>query len=124
MAHYTDHIKNVAHDDAVGLLEARESYGDSWMSRGGVGAFMNLSRKWDRIEQACKKEGYDIFKVMSNDKRFESIMNDVSDLRRYLNLVESWARHNVGVHVDRDLVQAAMRKSMADDDGVDHSGER
>ena len=31
------------------LTFARISYGESWINRGGIGAFMNLARKWDRM---------------------------------------------------------------------------
>ena len=42
-------IKLLAHTDVEKLEEAQISYGDSWRSRGGVGAFMMLARKFDRI---------------------------------------------------------------------------
>lgn len=119
MTDYTRHIEDIATEDYVALEAARESYGDSWKSRGGVGAFMNLSRKWDRLEAACKKEGYDIFAVAAKDNRFESVLNDVRDLRRYLNLVEAEIRESHGPSSqDRDLIEA--RKERAEDDGVNY----
>lgn len=82
-------IKLLAHSDAEKLEEAQVSYGDSWRSRGGVGAFMMLARKWDRIENQCKKDGYDIFKTIAKDPSNTGILDDIRDLRRYLLLVES-----------------------------------
>lgn len=43
-------LKGIADADVAKLFEAEKSYGDSWKKRGGVGAFMMLARKWDRIE--------------------------------------------------------------------------
>lgn len=90
-------IKNlapIAADDAEGLKRAQQSYGNSWKSRGGVGAFMMLARKWDRLENRVKKESalggsYDIFAHIAADERAEGIIDDVRDLRRYLLLVEA-----------------------------------
>lgn len=90
-------IKNlavIAADDAEGLKRAQQSYGNSWKSRGGVGAFMMLARKWDRLENRVRKASalggyYDIFAHIAADERSEGIIDDVRDLRRYLLLVEA-----------------------------------
>jgi len=84
----------IAADDAEGLRRAQQSYGNSWKSRGGVGAFMMLARKWDRLENRVKKSSalggeYDIFAHIASDERSEGIIDDVRDLRRYLLLVEA-----------------------------------
>ena len=50
---------------------------------------MMLARKWDRIENQCKKDGYDIFKTIAKDPSNTGILDDIRDLRRYLLLVES-----------------------------------
>jgi len=55
---------NLVEDDVRELMEAEKSYGDSWRKRGGIGAFMMLARKWDRIENQTYKEGYDIFSAL------------------------------------------------------------
>ena len=47
--------------DHVKLEEAEQSYGDSWKQRGGVGAFMMLARKWDRLEKQVTEYNYDVF---------------------------------------------------------------
>ena len=78
--------------DHVKLEEAEQSYGDSWKQRGGVGAFMMLARKWDRLEKQVTEYNYDIFQAAAEDMREEGILDDISDLRRYLFLVEAEVR--------------------------------
>lgn len=86
---FSDSIKNVVNDDIHGLTNAKESYGDSWKKRGGVGAFMMAARKWDRLEIQVNKHNFDIFKACDEDRRSEGILDDIRDLRRYLILIES-----------------------------------
>ena len=83
-------IEELAIKDVNSLMEAQKSYGDSWRSRGGVGAFMMLARKWDRIENQTEKFKYDIFDTILNDHSVEGILDDVKDLRCYLLLVEAY----------------------------------
>jgi len=78
--------------DHVKLEEAEQSYGDSWKQRGGVGAFMMLARKWDRLEKQVTEYNYDVFQAAAKDMREEGILDDISDLRRYLFLVEAEVR--------------------------------
>jgi len=80
-------LSRISSADIDTLISKGRSYGDSWKKRGGVGAFMMLARKWDRIETIVKKDGYDIFKTCGLNT--EDIMDDLADLRRYLMLVES-----------------------------------
>jgi hypothetical protein len=75
--------------DAMKLQLAEESYGDSWKQRGGVGAFMMLARKWDRLEKQVNEHNYDVFAAITYDSREEGILDDIRDLRRYLFLVEA-----------------------------------
>ena len=84
-------IGEISNVDVEELELAEHSYGDSWKQRGGVGAFMMLARKWDRIENQCKKEGYDVFKQATEEAihgKHDGILDDIRDLRRYLLLVE------------------------------------
>ena len=83
-------IEELATKDVSSLMEAQKSYGDSWRSRGGVGAFMMLARKWDRIENQTEKFKYDIFDTILNDHSVEGILDDIKDLRCYLLLVEAY----------------------------------
>lgn len=97
---YLEFIDEVAREDVTGLLKAQRSYGDSWKKRGGVGAFMMLARKWDRVEkQVCVGIDEDgepiyqsIFVAIKKDTRAEGLIDDVRDLRRYLLLVEAEMR--------------------------------
>ena len=90
-------LQTIADSDVVALEEAEKSYGDSWRKRGGVGAFMMLARKWDRIENQVKAQQYDVFGAIEADRRADGIMDEIQDLRRYLMLVEE--------HMSTDLSQ-------------------
>ena len=83
-----ENMRVIAQNDVDKLETAEKSYGTSWRQRGGVGAFMMLARKWDRIENQVKKVAYDIFEAYENDTRAEGILDDIQDLRRYLLLVK------------------------------------
>ena len=82
----------ISAEDWTSLDRAEEDYGDSWRKRGGIGAFMMLARKWDRIEKQVFDYTYDIFLALEEDKRTEGLMDDIKDLRRYLLLVEAHMR--------------------------------
>lgn len=92
-------IMDVAQSDVKGLETAQKSYGDSWKKRGGVGAYMMLARKWDRIENRVSQpaalqgsvvvNAWDIFEHIGADDRAEGLIDDIRDLRRYLLLVEA-----------------------------------
>lgn len=103
------HLRTVALEDVAGLEKAEAQYGSSWKRRGGVGAFMMLARKWDRLETALRPRDdnpalangatldrpvapWDIFGAIATDRRAEGIIDDIRDLRRYLLLVESEMR--------------------------------
>lgn len=89
---FLDELDKIAAEDAVGLKEAQKSYGESWKIRGGVGAFMMLARKFDRLQIRVEKLNWDIFEAIISDQRSEGIIDDVVDLRRYLMLVEAEMR--------------------------------
>lgn len=61
------------------MIEKGKSYGPSWKQRGGVGAFMMMARKWDRIENMARERDYDVFRL--------GTMEDIQDLICYLYLV-------------------------------------
>ena len=83
-----ERMLRIARSDVQELKAAEKSYGVSWRKRGGMGAFMMLARKWDRIENQVKSENYDIFSSYEKDQRQEGLLDDIQDLRRYLLLVE------------------------------------
>ena len=84
-----NNIVGLANQDVEGLHDSEQSYGDSWKQRGGVGAFMMLARKWDRLENQCKEEGYDVFSAIAKNPSSTGVLDDIRDLRRYLLLVEA-----------------------------------
>lgn len=86
-----DLLRMIASADVIILEDKGKSYGSSWRKRGGVGAFMMLSRKWDRIENQMEAAGYDIFKPLRKEMvacTTDGLLDDIRDLRRYLLLVE------------------------------------
>ena len=83
-------FEDIVEDDVTELEEAHKSYGDSWRKRGGVGAYMMLARKWDRLENKAKEHDWDIFEAIKEDPRDEGILDDIRDLRRYLLLVDEF----------------------------------
>jgi hypothetical protein len=86
---YIDELDGVAKRDVAEVKQKDAAYGGSWKKRGGIGAFMMMCRKWDRLEQSVLPFNYDIFKAIEEDKREESVLDDIRDLRRYLMLIES-----------------------------------
>ena len=92
---FWNRARDLVKNDIRITYEKDTEYGSSWKSRGGIGAFMMLARKWDRIEVAMEEEGvfrYDIFERTLLDAREEGILDDIGDLRRYLMLVETELR--------------------------------
>lgn len=106
---YRDHLDAVADEDVVQVVLKDREYGASWKRRGGVGAFMMLARKWDRLDAALNPDrtqgdpreaplsgvvsapipAWDIFTAAVADTRPEGVIDDIRDLRRYLLLVEA-----------------------------------
>lgn len=89
MSNKWETMKEVAQNDLQALQKAETSYGDSWKRRGGVGAFMMLARKFDRIEHQSEKHGWDIFEAGEVYIGEAGLLDDIRDLRRYLLLVEN-----------------------------------
>lgn len=89
----------ISEEDTSGLERAEREYGSSWKRRGGIGAFMMLARKWDRIERAVDRSNqggdFDFMLefILRMDNRTEGVIDDIRDLRRYLLLVG--AEHRV-----------------------------
>ena len=114
---YLQQLAGIAAEDVSALFKKEESYGDSWKRRGGVGAFMMLARKWDRIENALNPArlagdereapiaavvnkpvpAFDIFAALEADTRPDGLLDDIRDLRRYLMLVEAEIRARKGL---------------------------
>lgn len=83
-------IQKLALEDVSVLKVKGQHYGRSWIKRGGVGAFMMLARKWDRIENDAEKQGFDILAALRSSKAAgKDLLDDIADIRRYLLLVEA-----------------------------------
>ena len=100
-----ENMKEVAQNDLEALKRAETSYGNSWRRRGGVGAFMMLARKFDRIEHQSEKHGWDIFEAGEVFKGEAGLLDDIRDLRRYLLLVEEFILADTD-KVSEDFVEA------------------
>lgn len=98
-------VLGLANEDVEGLHISEQSYGNSWKQRGGVGAFMMLARKWDRIEKQVSEQSYDVFQAVAYDGREEGILDDIRDLRRYLFLVEAEVRTQQGENTNNGQLE-------------------
>jgi hypothetical protein len=82
-------LAKLSEQDVTQLIVKDAEYGSSWKQRGGVGAFMMLARKWDRLQTQVQRHGWDVFAAAHADGRDEGVLDDIRDLRRYLLLVDS-----------------------------------
>lgn len=111
-------MREIANNDVDVLIEKGKKYADSWKKRGGIGAFMMLARKTDRMEVAAEDHGYDIFEAIEEDNfQEDGLLDDIADLRRYLFLVETEMRTRKG---NKDEMLEQFRR---DFDSVDDLNE-
>lgn len=95
-------MREIANNDVDVLIEKEKKYEDSWKKRGGIGAFMMLARKTDRMEVAAREHGYDIFEAIEKDNfQEDGLLDDIADLRRYLFLVETEMRMRRGLEEEQ-----------------------
>lgn len=95
--HHHPYLAIVAASDVKQVTAKDISYGASWKARGGVGAFMMLARKWDRLENMLSEGwSYNIFQRIESEEHDRKLngadgtaLAEVRDLRRYLLLVEA-----------------------------------
>jgi len=101
-----ERLHEMAAEDVIELVKKAGEYGQSWKKRGGVGAFMMLVRKMDRIENCAQQAGYDIFIAAIGSGNVAGVLDDIGDLRRYLFLVHEeveWLRNTaaaIGANAD------------------------
>src|SRR3982750_1437901 len=109
-AAHLHHVQAIAQGDAEALIKGDPKYGYSWKARGGVGAFMMLARKFDRLNYSLSPNSeanslanlgkwlgkdvspWDVLGALAADTRSEGVIDDIRDLRRYLLLIEAEAR--------------------------------
>lgn len=111
---HLDFIETVAAGDVAHVRLKEQTYKGSWKRRGGVGAFMMLARKWDRLEgivDGPSTIAYDIFAhiAASMDGADGGALAEVRDLRRYLMLVEAEMLSRQDQQVRGDLEAIAKR---------------
>lgn len=111
---YLRHLSSIAQNDINVLFEKEKGYKGSWKKRGGIGAFMMLARKWDRMEVFLDTDEFhwEIFKALWEDTRTETILEDIADLRRYLALVEAEFKEQT---IRNELADAAHRDMNPED---------
>tara|TARA_R110001606_G_scaffold132627_2_gene268588 strand:+ start:3041 stop:3397 length:357 start_codon:yes stop_codon:yes gene_type:complete len=114
MVNKWENMKDVAQNDLEALKRAETSYGDSWKRRGGVGAFMMLARKFDRIEHQAQKHGWDIFEAGEVYVGEAGLLDDIRDLRRYLLLTEE---HILEHTVTGSVIEEAEDVNYSAEDG-------
>jgi hypothetical protein len=101
-------LPDVFQDDYELVVVRDQEYNASWKARGGVGAFMMLARKWDRLEPMVARHGYDVFTMLDTHP---DRIDDIRDLRRYLALVEAeWRRLHPEVDWSHQLLPAPKGK--------------
>lgn len=113
MTNHMDYLDEIAAQDVATLREKERTYGGSWKKRGGVGAFMMLARKMDRLENIAAAAGYDIFEVMSKQGLGGAdgeLLAEIRDLRGYLLLVEAEMFSRVRTEHVHDTEKAAVQK--------------
>jgi hypothetical protein len=92
MAHL-QYLGDIVRQDVSTVTQKEQTYKGSWKQRGGIGAFMMLARKWDRLENILTESTapYDIFTAIKRDPTGAdgSALAEVRDLRQYLLLVEA-----------------------------------
>jgi hypothetical protein len=93
-----DYLDMVAVEDVQQLRKKEQTYQGSWKKRGGIGTFMMLARKWDRLESMAQSRGWDVFKD-PGDGSDGTPLAEIRDLRRYLLLVEAELKSRSAVTV-------------------------
>ncbi len=112
------YLSDIANADVAHLIEKEKTYKGSWKKRGGIGAYMMLARKIDRLEHMASERNWDIFKD-SGDGRDGTPIAEIRDLRRYLLLVESElvAQGQLPLENKHHLTEELFRSGTPDDGG-------
>lgn len=109
---HMDYLEQIALGDVETLRHKEKTYGGSWKKRGGVGAFMMLARKMDRLENIAASAGYDIFSVIEKQGLGGAdgeLLAEIRDLRGYLLLVEAEMFSRVRSEPTRDTETESVR---------------
>jgi hypothetical protein len=85
--HYLSRLEAVLSAIRCAVIKGHGKYGDSCLQRGGVGLYMMLARKWDRLERDASLTGYDLLSMIERDvvaNVVDGVADDVLDLCAYL----------------------------------------
>jgi len=89
--HQGETISKITNHLVIKVQGKEQQYCGSWMKRGGVGAFMMLARKWDRIEVDSENHKYDILAaIRETAHKPDGLLDDIDDLIGYLLLVKAY----------------------------------
>ncbi len=101
LARFLNRLFEITKQDIKTVSQKDQDYGGSWKKYGGVGAYFNVARKWDRIEAMVKgirevdhgshivtAPQYDLFGHVQADPSHDGLIESIRDLRGYLLLVE------------------------------------
>lgn len=118
-------LETVVNNDIDSLIQKESTYKGSWKKRGGVGAYMMMARKWDRIEGMMEERGYDVFKMIESQKAARgkdgTIIAEIRDLRRYLLLIEAEMIARGGIFIEEPKTMKEANRPGTSEDGGHHS---
>lgn len=84
------YLQEIANSDVTQINMKESTYKGSWKKRGGIGAFMMMARKWDRIEGMVEDHNYNVFyEGFSMSGKDGTLLAEIRDLRAYLLLIEA-----------------------------------
>lgn len=72
-----DKLQALANEVVQILIEKDDIYGSSWKSHEGFSAFFNTERKWSRIENMARENGYDLFAAVRSSPEGEDALKDL-----------------------------------------------
>ena len=90
---------------------------------GGVGAFMMMARKWDRLELQAMKELYDVFRAIGNDKRNVDIiwLQSLKNLDDVIQVIRKYQQDGKNIYVG---INARNKKQGRAENRAVHRDER
>lgn len=89
MSAYLDYIPQVMSKINTMVADGHAKYGDSCLSRGPVGLYMMLARKWDRLDKSGKEHNYDMDAAIVANPPPDGLIDDIDDLIVYLVIMRA-----------------------------------
>ena len=119
-------MQRIVEEDIEVLEQKGKEYGDSWKKRGGVGAFMMLARKWDRIEQRVSSSingnlsdaTVEVMKRLRSATNGDRALFELLSPENILNAIEEIQSNGAGAYDIFEHMNADTRaEGIADDIG-------